>query len=83
MCVKDTHQYRERDYTFDNLCVTLRTAIGVTQGELAWLLKVTERTFLAWEGGESYPKVEGLKRLIELCVQHHLVPGIDLCSPLW
>ena len=81
--MKGTHQYRERDYTFGNLCVTLRTSIGVTQGELAWLLKVTERTIQAWDGGSSYPKVDVLKRLIELCVQHHLVPGIDLCSLLW
>ncbi len=68
--MKSSYQYRERDYTFGNLCVTLRTAIGVTQGELARLLGVNERTIQAWEGGSSYPKVDSLKRFIELCVQH-------------
>ena len=32
MRMRSTYRYRERDYTFGNLCVTLRTAIGVTQG---------------------------------------------------
>jgi transcriptional regulator with XRE-family HTH domain len=68
--MKSTYQYRERDYTFGNLCVTLRTAIGVTQGELARLLGVTERAIQTWEGGNSYPKVGSLKRFIEVCVQH-------------
>ncbi len=35
--MKSTYQYRERDYTFGNLYVTLRTAIGVTQGEIVRL----------------------------------------------
>jgi transcriptional regulator with XRE-family HTH domain len=68
--MKSTYQYRERDYTFGNLCLTLRTAIGLTQGDLARLLRVNERTIQAWEGGSSYPKVDVLKRFIELCVQH-------------
>ena len=68
--MKSTYQYRERDYAFGNLCVTLRTAIGVTQGELARLLGVTERAIQTWEGGSSYPKVNSLKRFIEVCVQH-------------
>lgn len=68
--MKSTYSYRERDYTFGNLCLTLRTAIGITQGELAQLLGVTGRAIQTWEGGSSYPKVDRLKRFIELCVQH-------------
>ena len=70
--MRSSYQYRERDYAFGNLCLTLRTRIGVTQGEFARLLRVSERALQSWEGGESYPKVEGLKRLIELCVQHRV-----------
>jgi WD40 repeat protein/transcriptional regulator with XRE-family HTH domain len=69
--MKSAYQYRERDYAFGNLCLTLRTRIGVAQGELALLLKASERTIQAWEAGESYPKVDRLKRFIELCVQRH------------
>jgi transcriptional regulator with XRE-family HTH domain len=70
MYMKGSYQYRKRDYGFGNLCLTLRTAIGVTQGELAHLLGVTERTIQTWEGGSSYPKIDRLKHFIELCVQH-------------
>jgi WD40 repeat protein/transcriptional regulator with XRE-family HTH domain len=69
--MRSTYKYRERDYAFGNLCLTLRSRIGVTQGELALLLKASERTIQGWEAGESYPKVESLKRFIELCVQRH------------
>jgi WD40 repeat protein/DNA-binding XRE family transcriptional regulator len=72
--MKSSYQYRERDYTFGNLCMTLRNAIGVTQAELAKLLGVTERAIQTWEGGESYPKVDSLKRFIALCVQHQAFP---------
>ncbi len=36
-------KYRERDYTFANHCVTVRTAIGITQAELAKTLGVSEQ----------------------------------------
>jgi DNA-binding transcriptional regulator YiaG len=48
----------------------LRTAVGLTQGELARLLGVTERALQAWEGGSSYPRGERLKRFIALCVHY-------------
>ncbi len=70
--MRSSYRYRERDYTFGNLCLTLRTRIGVTQGELAQLLKAGERTIQDWEGGSSYPKVESLKRFIEVCARHHV-----------
>src|SRR6266436_4545828 len=70
--MRSSYQYRERDYAFGNLCLTLRTRIGVTQGEFADLLGVSERAIQSWEVGKSYPKVERLKRLIAVCVQHHV-----------
>jgi WD40 repeat protein/transcriptional regulator with XRE-family HTH domain len=70
--MRSSYHYRERDYAFGNLCLTLRTRMGVTQSELAKLLGVTERTLQTWEGGESYPKVESLKRLIAVCAQHRV-----------
>ncbi len=72
MPMRSSYHYRERDYDFGNLCLTLRTRMGITQSELVKLLGVTERTLQTWEGGESYPKVESLKRLITVCVQHHV-----------
>lgn len=72
---KSSYQYRERDYTFGNYCVTLRTALGVTQSEMGRMLGVSERAIQTWEGGLSYPKVEHLKHFIELCVQHHVFSG--------
>jgi len=69
--MRSSYQYRERDYAFGNLCLTLRTRIGITQGEFARLLGVSERTLQSWEAGESYPKLESLKQLIEACVQQH------------
>lgn len=70
--MKSSYQYRERDYTFGNYCVTLRTALGVTQGDLARMLGVSERAIQTWEGGLSYPKMEHFKHFIELCVQQHV-----------
>lgn len=67
--MRGSYQYRERDYAFGNRCLTLRTTLGLTQGALAKLLGVTERAIQSWEGGSSYPKVESLKRFIELGVQ--------------
>ncbi len=69
--MRSSYQYRERDYAFGNLCLTLRTRIGVTQGEFAHLLGVSERALQSWEAGESYPKLESIKQLIAVCVQHH------------
>jgi len=41
--------YRERDYTFGQRILTLRTAIGLTQAGLADLLKVTRYAVGRWE----------------------------------
>src|SRR6266436_733095 len=60
------HVYRERDYAFAQLVLTLRTAIGLTQTGLAERLGASRRTVAEWEGGLSYPKAERLKELIAL-----------------
>src|SRR5258708_8078471 len=59
------HVYRERDYAFAQLVLTLRTAIGLSQAGLAERLCASRRAGAEWEGGPSYPKTESLKQLIE------------------
>jgi len=58
--------YRERDYAFGQLVLTLRATIGLTQAGLAEPLGVSRRAVAEWEGGLSYPKAERLKQLIAL-----------------
>src|SRR5947209_783509 len=62
------------DYAFGQVMLTLRTAIGLTQAELAKRLGVSRRAVGAWEAGGSYPKAEHLKELIALGIQHHAFP---------
>ena len=61
--------YNERDYTFGQLMLTLRTTIGLTQAGLGERLGVSRRAVAEWEGGLSYPKAERLKAFIELGVR--------------
>ena len=63
------HVYRERDYAFAQMILTLRTAIGLSQAGLAERLGASRRAVAEWEGGLSYPKTERLKQLIALGVQ--------------
>jgi hypothetical protein len=44
------HGYRERDYAFAQLVLTLRTAIGLTQLGLAERLGVSRPAVADWEG---------------------------------
>jgi WD40 repeat protein/transcriptional regulator with XRE-family HTH domain len=70
------HSYRERDYTFGQTMLTLRTSIGLTQAGLAGLLGVSRRAVGEWETGSAYPKAEHFKHFLELCVQQHVfAPG--------
>ena len=62
--------YREQDYAFGQTMLTLRMAIGLTQGRLAAYLGVSRQAVGDWEVGISYPKAEHLKALIALGVQH-------------
>ena len=64
-----THSYSERDYAFGQAMMTLRTAIRLTQVDLARLLGVSRGAVLSWEAGSSYPKAEHLKRFVALGVQ--------------
>jgi DNA-binding XRE family transcriptional regulator len=48
--------YREPDYAFGQLMLSLRTAIGLTQAGLADLLGVSRNGVGGWEVGQSYPK---------------------------
>ncbi|HEX6552951.1 MAG TPA: NB-ARC domain-containing protein [Ktedonobacteraceae bacterium] len=63
------YSYRERDYAFAQMMLTLRTTIGLTQVGLADRLGVSRRAVAEWEGGLSYPKAERLKQLIALGMQ--------------
>jgi transcriptional regulator with XRE-family HTH domain len=63
------YSYRERDYAFGQLMLTLRITIGLTQAGLAERLGISRRAVAEWEGGLSYPKAERLKQLITLGVQ--------------
>jgi transcriptional regulator with XRE-family HTH domain len=62
--------YHERDYSFGQAMLSLRTAIGLTQAGLADYLAVSRQAIGDWEAGASYPKPEHLKQLIGLAVQH-------------
>jgi WD40 repeat protein/transcriptional regulator with XRE-family HTH domain len=62
--------YHERDYAFGQTFLTLRTAIGLTQGGLAEYLGVSRQAIGDWEVGTNYPKAQHLKAFIALAVQH-------------
>ena len=68
------HTYGERDFAFGQAMLRLRTAIRLTQVELAQCLGVSRAAVLGWEAGSSYPKAERLKRFIALGVQLQAFP---------
>src|SRR5215470_14530371 len=70
-----SYSYRERDYAFAQLMLTLRSSIGLTQAGLADRLGVSRRAVAEWEGGLSYPKAERLKQLITLGVRASAFPA--------
>jgi transcriptional regulator with XRE-family HTH domain len=61
--------YRERDYAFGLVMLTLRTRLGLTQTELAIMLGVTRRAVIDWEGGLTYPKADHLKQFVGLAIE--------------
>ena len=67
--------YREHDYAFGQLMLTLRTQIGLTQAGLAKRLGVSRTAVIEWEAGSAYPKAPHLKALIALGVQQHAFPA--------
>src|SRR5216684_6212687 len=66
--------YRERDYTFGRVMLTLRTRLGLTQTELADMLGVTRRAVIDWEGGLTYPKADHLKQFVVLAIERQAWP---------
>ncbi len=78
--------YREQDYAFGQMMLTLRTDIGLTQGSLAEFLGVSRRAVGAWEAGNKYPNPHHLKQLIALAIQQHAFPAgeeADAVRTLW
>ncbi len=66
--------YGERDYASGQAMLSLRAAMGLTQASLATLLGVSRKAISRWEAGESYPKAEHLKALLELAVEQQAFP---------
>ena len=66
--------YSERDSTFGQTMLTLRSVLGLTQAGLANYLGVSRRAVGEWEAGCSYPKAEHLKELITLGVKQQAFP---------
>src|SRR5256712_11233067 len=68
-----TSSYRERDYAFGQMMLTLRTHLGLTQAGLGERLRVSRRAVVEWEGGLSYPTAGHLQALIALGVQQRIL----------
>src|SRR5712691_2594559 len=66
--------YRERDYAFGQVMLTLRTRLELTQTELAGMLGVTRRAVIDWEGGLTYPKADHLKQFVVLATRRQAWP---------
>src|SRR5438105_5902081 len=67
--------YRQRDYAFGQLMLTLRTKLKLTQTELADLLGLRRRTVIDWEGGITYPNVDHLKHFVVLAIERQAFPA--------
>ncbi|HEV2580130.1 MAG TPA: NB-ARC domain-containing protein, partial [Ktedonobacteraceae bacterium] len=67
--------YRERDYAFGRVMLTLRTRLGLTQTELADMLGIRRRAVIDWEGGLTYPKADHLKQFVVLAVERQAFPA--------
>ena len=68
------HSYRERDYAFGQVMLTLRTRLELTQTALAARLGLSRRALIDWEGGATYPKVEHLKQVVVLAIERRVWP---------
>ncbi len=62
--------YTERDYSFGQQILSLRTASQLTQAGLAERLGISRPAVVGWEAGTSYPSPAHLKHLIELFLQY-------------
>src|SRR3989475_108755 len=70
-----SYSYRERDYAFGQLILTLRTRIGLTQEGLGERLGVSRRAVAHWEAGLNYPDIEHLQALVALGVHQRIFPA--------
>ena len=75
--------YRERDYAFGELILTLRSAIGLTQAGLSAQLGISKRAVGEWEAGSSYPKASHLQALIALAVKEQVFPVGHEAEEIW
>lgn len=78
--------YRDRDYSFGQMMLNLRSAIGLTQAGLAEHLGISRFAVGEWEAGNKYPKVERLKAVVELAVQQGAFRAgyeVDEIHDLW
>src|SRR5207244_7247462 len=66
--------YRDRDYAFGQAMLTLRTAIGLTQADLARHLGVSRKAVGEWEAGLTCPTAEHLKAFIALAIERRAWP---------
>jgi len=67
--------YRERDYAFGQLMLTVRTKLKLTQTALAEMLGVRRRAVIDWEGGLTYPNVDHLKHFVVLAIERQAFPA--------
>lgn len=63
--------YRDRDYSFGQQILSLRTSRNLTQSGLAELLGISRQAVVGWESGASYPSPQHLKHLIEIGCEHN------------
>ncbi len=78
--------YRELDYAFGQLMLSLRTVMGLTQTDLANSLGVSRQSVAEWESGSKYPKAERLRSFIALAFQHRALSAgqeADEIRALW
>src|SRR5579859_2754865 len=66
---------RDPDFAFGQTMLTLRTATGLTQADLAARLGVSRNAVVAWETGASYPSAHHLARFVELTLGRKAFPA--------
>src|SRR5437016_2038249 len=67
--------YRERNYAFGQLMLTVRTKLELTQTALAEVLGIGRRAVIDWEGGLTYPTVDHLKHFLALAIERQVFPA--------
>src|SRR2546429_8454920 len=63
------HRYKQRDFHFAHLLVTLRRRAGSTQEEVARQCGLADKSIRNWEGGSNYPTEAHLQNLIALYLE--------------